>query len=54
MKFCGKCHKMVIVKTINSVSDLSKRCCCDSDKVITLDGNTTSSLIAYASNLYKE
>ena len=51
MKFCWKCHKMVIVKAINSVSDLDKRCCCDSDMVIYRNGNTASSLIAYASNL---
>ena len=48
MRFCGKCHKMV-VKIIINASDLSKICCCDLGSDTILTGNVASSLITYVS-----
>ena len=47
MKFCGKCHKLIVKKIINP-NNMHRICSCDSDNILLLGKDVVSRMRAQA------
>ena len=51
MKFCGKCHRMVMTKPLTNANNFNWVCYCDPGRNILVSGSAVSSIRANVSGL---